>query len=116
MATKKPAKSPASKTTKKSTATKTTKKAVKKTSPSTEFTLFAPDASAVYLSGDFNNWSTTEFKARRFKDGTWKKMVKLKPGQYEYLFFVDGQWWTDPENPNSVANPFGTENSVVIVS
>jgi len=113
MATKKTTKSAGSKAKKKTTATQ---KTVKKNSPSTEFTLFAPNAQEVYLSGDFNNWSTTEFRARRFKDGTWKKMVKLKPGHYEYLFRVDGQWWTDPENPSRIANPFGTENSVIIVN
>ena len=85
MATKKTAKTTASKTKKKTPATK---KAVKKSSPSTEFTLFAPDASEVFLCGDFNNWNATDFKARRFKDGTWKKSVKLKPGHYEYLFLV----------------------------
>jgi 1,4-alpha-glucan branching enzyme len=116
MATKTTAKSPTSKAKQKATETKTVKKAVKKSAPSTEFTLFAPDANEVHLAGDFNNWNTTEFKARRFKDGTWKKMVQLKPGQYEYLFLVDGQWWTDPENPSRIANQFGSENSVVIVS
>ena len=116
MATKTTAKSPASKTKKKTTETKPATKAVKKSSPSTEFTLFAPDASEVYLTGDFNNWNTTELKARRFKDGTWKKMVQLKPGHYEYLFLVDGQWWTDPENPSRITNQFGSENSVVVIS
>ena len=117
MATKTKAKSPTKKTTtKKAAPKKVTKKVVKKTSPSTEFTLFAPNASEVYLTGDFNDWSPTEFKARRFKDGTWKKKVMLKPGQYEYLFLVDSQWCTDPENPNRTTNPFGSENSVVVVS
>ncbi len=101
--------------TNKATAVKKKKTTTRKTSPSTQFKLFAPDAGEVCLTGDFNNWSTSEFKARRFKDGTWGKMVELKPGRYEYLFLVDGQWWSDPENPNRAANPFGTENSVVTV-
>ena len=125
MATKVTAKTTAAKTQKKVTPAKAAKKTVtakakkapaKKTKPSTQFKLFAPNANEVYITGDFNDWNTTALKARRFKDGTWKKSVKLKPGQYEYLFLVDGEWWTDPENLASIINQFGTENSVISVS
>lgn len=109
------AKAPVAKPKKAVSPKKVAKKPAKKTQPSTEFKLFAPNASEVYVTGDFTDWSTTEFKARRFKDGTWKKSVPLKPGRYEYLFLVDGQWQTDPESTNKSSNPFGSENSVVIV-
>jgi len=86
----------------------------KKTSPpSTTFSLYAPDAHEVFLVGDFNGWQPYNLKARKFKDGTWSKSVQLKAGTYQYLFLVDGEWWTDPVNPNRVHNPFGSENSVV---
>lgn len=98
-----PAKAPASAKTKK-TAT-----------PSTAFSLYAPDAHEVYVIGDFNNWRTDNLKAKKFKDGTWRKSVPIKPGTYHYLFLVDGQWWTDPANPNRMQNPFGSENSVLTV-
>lgn len=81
--------------------------------PSTIFSLYAPDAHEVYLLGDFNNWQTNDLKARKFKDGTWRKSLPLKAGTYQYLFLVDGNWWIDPANPNRVHNPFGAENSVV---
>lgn len=87
-----------------------------KTAPSIEFMLFAPDAQDVHLVGDFNDWSGSEYRMRRFKDGTWKKKVKLKPGRYEYRFMVDGNWWTDPENPQRQQNAFGSDNSVVTIS
>ena len=103
------------KAAKKTVTVKAKKRSAKKTTPSTEFKLFAPDANEVYVTGDFNDWNTSELKARKFKDGTWKKSVKLKPGQYEYLFLVDGEWWTDPKNVTSIINQFGTENSVIIV-
>ncbi len=94
---------------------KKTVPAKKKTIPSTEFFLTAPEANEVCVAGDFNNWETDGHRARKMKGGTWRKMFKLKPGRYEYLFFVDGQWWCDPENVDRVKNPFGTENSVLII-
>lgn len=90
-------------------------KAKKPATPSTTFSLFAPDAHEVYVIGDFNNWRTDDLKAKKFKDGTWRKSVQIKSGIYHYLFLVDGQWWTDPANPNRLQNPFGTENSVLTV-
>jgi len=90
-------------------------KAKKAAIPSTAFSLYAPDAHEVYVIGDFNNWRTDHLKAKKFKDGTWRKSVHIKPGTYHYLFLVDGQWWTDPANPNRLHNPFGSENSVLTV-
>lgn len=104
-------------TTKSKPATKAKTAAPAKTKrtspPSTIFSLYAPDAREVFLVGDFNDWQPNDLKARKFKDGKWSKSVPLKAGTYQYLFLVDGEWWTDPANPNRVHNPFGTENSVV---
>ena len=83
--------------------------------PSIEFRLFAPEAHEVCLAGDFSDWQPEECRMRHFKDGSWKKKLKLKPGRYEYRFVVDGHWWTDPENPHRQYNPYGQENSVLIV-
>ncbi len=96
--------------------TATTRKPATAAAPSIEFRLFAPEAHEVCLAGDFSAWQPEECRMRRFKDGTWKKMLKLKPGRYEYRFVVDGQWWTDPENPQRQDNPFGQQNSVLLVS
>jgi len=52
---------------------------------------------------------------RRLKDGSWKKSLKLNPGRYEYRFVVDGHWWTDPENPDRQENPYGQDNSVLVI-
>jgi len=93
----------------------TPRKPAAATAPSIEFHLFAPEAQDVCLAGDFSDWQPEDCRMRRFKDGTWKKKMKLKPGRYEYRFVVDGQWWTDPENPQRQYNPFGQENSVLIV-
>ncbi|MCB2182172.1 MAG: isoamylase early set domain-containing protein [Desulfobulbaceae bacterium] len=89
--------------------------AKRKTIQSTEFSLIAPEAQEVFLAGDFNDWNTTEYPMRKFKNGKCVKKLKLKPGKYEYQFVVDGHWWVDPENPNRQANNFGSENSVIEV-
>ena len=114
MATKKKV---TAKTTKKDTGRTGGTKAKKKSVPSTVFSLYAPDVKEVYLAGDFNDWQpdAKDYRLRRFKGDVWKKMLKLKPGRYEYQFVVDGQWWCDPENDNRVPNPYCTENCVIEV-
>jgi len=97
---------------------KTAKKTLtRKTIPSTEFSLYAPNVNKVYIAGDFNDWQpeAKDYQLRKFKGDVWKKMLKLKPGRYEYQFVVDGQWWTDPANSNRVSNLYCTENSVIEV-
>jgi len=90
-------------------------KAKKTSTTSITFSLVAPEAHEVFLIGDFNDWQTGELKARKFKDGRWSKSLPLKPGSYQYLFLVDGEWRLDPANAERANNPFGTENSVVHV-
>ncbi|MFZ5774446.1 MAG: isoamylase early set domain-containing protein [Thermodesulfobacteriota bacterium] len=85
----------------------------KKADSSIEFSIIAPEASEVYLVGDFNDWNAAGSKMRKFKDGSCKKKVQLKPGRYEYLFLVDGTWKIDPTNESRCINPFGSENSVI---
>ena len=92
-----------------------TAKTPKKSAPSHEFALSAPEAATVYLVGDFNHWDDGKDKMRKMKDGIHKKSIKLKPGRYEYRFVVDGQWWTDPGNENRCASPYGTDNSVLYI-
>ena len=102
------------KTTKGGAAAKNTK-AARKTIQSTEFSLMAPEAQEVFLAGDFNDWNTTQYSMRKFKNGKCVKKLKLKPGRYEYQFVVDGHWCIDEENPNRQTNSFGSENSVIEV-
>lgn len=107
----------ASKTTHSTSKTTDAKaKAKRKTIQSTEFSLSAPEAKEVFVAGDFNNWNASEHAMRKFKDGKYIKKLKLKPGRYEYQFVVDGQWWTDPANPNRQPNSFGSENSVIEIN
>lgn len=107
----------ACKTKKQCTSSSTTKKKPapvkkKKSIQTTEFSLHAPDATAVFLAGDFNDWNPEQYPMRKFKSGTCTKKLKLAPGRYEYKFVVDGDWWTDPANQNRQASNIG-ENSVI---
>jgi 1,4-alpha-glucan branching enzyme len=81
----------------------------------TEFSFLAPEAQGVYIGGSFNQWNPSSHPLKRDKKGIWKISLPLSPGQYEYRFFVDGEWQTDPNCPTCVENPFGTLNCVRIV-
>jgi len=81
---------------------------------SVAFKLFSPKAKRVSVAGSFNNWDTTKLSAKKDTKGNWAVKVNLKPGKYEYKFFVDGSWINDPA-VNAVYNSFGTQNSVVEV-
>lgn len=78
------------------------------------FTINAPNAKNVYISGDFNNWKKDPCISLS-GNGKWARKVPLRPGQYHYRFIVDDQWITDPENPSLERNPFGEFNSLIKV-
>ena len=80
------------------------------------FTLDAPGAASVFLTGEFTGWSREGIPLLRdSSDGLWKVTMDLEPGEYEYRFIVDGVWIKDPRNVDSVLNEFGQENSLLIV-
>lgn len=80
------------------------------------FTLDAPNAENVNLTGEFTDWSRKGIRMEKDgKDGLWKVAVELEPGEYEYRYIVDGVWIKDPRNVDSVLNEFGQENSLLIV-
>ncbi len=93
--------------------TRTRKKTATPAAISHVFSLMAPEATEVYVAGDFNNWENHTHKMRKYKNGLHKKSIRLKPGRYEYRFVVDGQWWTDPVNQQRCTSVFGEDNSVV---
>ena len=86
-----------------------------KTTRSTEFSFLAPQATAVYLAGDFNLWDPESLRLKKDKKGNWKVKLDLPLGRYEYRFFVDGVWQNDSQCTQCVANSFGTWNCVRII-
>ncbi len=77
-----------------------------------KFSFLAPDAQAVSLAGDFNNWDVAALAMKRDTIGTWTANIHLEPGTYEYRFYSDGEWQDDPNTPTRVENPFGSHNCV----
>ena len=75
----------------------------------------APEARRVCLAGDFNRWDTESIRLRRYRDGTWKRKIRLQPGRYEYRLFVDGDWVQNVPGTETVPNSFGTLNCVIRV-
>jgi len=80
-----------------------------------EFQLSAPRAQSVNVCGTFNAWRTNAGHLTKDYLGVWKGSVSLRPGKYEYRFFVDGQWADDPRTKKTVANQFGSKNAVLEV-
>lgn len=76
------------------------------------FRLQAPEAKEVEVLGTFNDWEARPLKKQ--KDGEWSTWTNLASGRYEYRFRVDGQWQNAPD-VETVANEFGSENSLLIV-
>ncbi len=67
------------------------------------FTLKSKAASAV-LTGDFNGWSRDADSMKKNTDGSYFITKKVKPGIYQYKFYVDGEWILDEANPGKAAN------------
>ncbi|MBI3849939.1 MAG: glycoside hydrolase family 13 [Verrucomicrobia bacterium] len=74
-----------------------------------------PQATSVYIAGQFNDWHPTITEMFNIGNGRWAKDLTLTPGTYEYRLVVDGQWMEDPACHNCAPNPFGGRNSVLTV-
>jgi 1,4-alpha-glucan branching enzyme len=79
------------------------------------FKVRAPAAKEVNLVGEFNNWNAYEHPMKKDDEGFWKVTVPLAPGRYEYKLLIDGRWWEDITDVNSIPNPFGTLNKLLFV-
>jgi 1,4-alpha-glucan branching enzyme len=80
------------------------------------FSLSAPEAKSVAVAGSFCDWEASTYPLKQDANGTWKRIVTLAPGRYEYRFVVDDVWMADPDCAERTANPFGGENCVLNVS
>lgn len=89
---------------------------VKLARPAGRFALVASDASTVHVAGSFNNWDPAATPLAKGIDGSWEVVLDLKPGAYEYLFIVDGNWQEDPKACDFVENPYGSRNCLMHVS
>lgn len=80
------------------------------------FTLLAPGATQVFLVGSFNGWSKDATPMTIVDGALWSVTVPLNPGEYPFMFVIDGgQWITPPHAEDFVTDGFGQTNGVVIV-
>ena len=78
----------------------------------------AAGAEKVWLSGDFNNWSTSETPMKKQKSGAFSVKLTLESGrEYQFRYLIDGKKWeNDWKADKYVPAPFSdAENSVVCV-
>ncbi len=80
-----------------------------------ELTFLAPEAREVNVAGNFNGWQPEATPLKNTGAGRWVVHLRLRSGQYEYRFVVDGRWSEGPEAVQRVANPYGGFNSVLLV-
>jgi 1,4-alpha-glucan branching enzyme len=79
------------------------------------FTVIAPEADQVVLSGTFNSWSEKADPMKKDETGTWRKIKVLPRGTHEYKFIVDGVWTCDPNCQDIITNSHGSDNNVIVV-
>ena len=78
------------------------------------FVLPGGPGKSLFLVGSFNSWAVgacaMEYSA---EEGGYVCEQLLTPGVYEYKFVCDECWLLDNDNPDFIANDFGTLNSVL---
>jgi len=78
------------------------------------FTIAAPQASTVMVSGDFNNWDTST-SLKKLKNGTFKATLDIPAdNSYEFRYVVDGEWQNEADADSFIYNEYAaTENGVL---
>ena len=80
------------------------------------FFCMAPDAEAVSVIGDFNDWRPNAHPMQRQTDGSWQLQVPLYHGHHHYQFLVDGQSMLDPRAMGIARNEKNERVSLIAVS
>ena len=79
------------------------------------FSVTAPDARTVSLTGDFNGWRADAAPAERGPDGVWRITLPIRPGRWSYSFVIDGKFVEDPLAEAFREDGFGGRNAVIRV-
>ena len=88
----------------------------KQTLRAINFICVAPQAQAVTLVGDFNQWNAGTHPMKKMPDGAWLLTVELKHGHHRYAFLVDGHLTLDPRAQGIARNDQGVRVSLEPVS
>jgi hypothetical protein len=73
------------------------------------------ESTRVQIAGDFNNWIPDKNVETEILDGSLQKILRVRPGGYEYRLIIDGVWQQDPANPKAAPNDMGGYNSLLNV-
>lgn len=70
----------------------------------------------VYLSGDFNGWSSSADKLNRVSGTNFFYITKIfeRDARLDYKFIVDGNWILDPNNPRTCPGGFGPNSELAM--
>jgi predicted esterase len=80
------------------------------------FSYYSPRAREVFLSGDFNGWKHGTLRLVKGSDDVWRLVLKLVHNRsYDYKYIIDGNWITDPNNPDLNPDTAGGANSIVYI-
>jgi 1,4-alpha-glucan branching enzyme len=88
----------------------------KKTVKPVNFVCVAPEAKAVSLVGDFNDWHPNAHPMKRQHDGAWLIQIPMSHGYHHYQFYVDGQLVLDPRAQGIARNEKNEKVSLMSVS
>ncbi len=80
------------------------------------FVCVAPDARAVYVSGDFNHWNESTHPMTQRPDGAWFAAIPMHHGHHRYVFVVDGAKQLDPQAQGIARNERNERVSLISVS
>ena len=80
------------------------------------FICHAPQAKAVSLVGDFNDWKASAHPMKQMPDRSWLLTLELKHGHHRYAFLVDGVLTLDPLAQGITRNDKGERVSLIPVS
>jgi 1,4-alpha-glucan branching enzyme len=77
----------------------------------------APDACAVSVVGEFNNWDMSEHQMKKLKNGDFSATIELTCNrEYRFRYLIDScRWENDWCADKYLPNKHGSDDSVVIV-
>ena len=77
----------------------------------------APDARVVTLAGDFITWNTAEAQMKKLRNGDFTLTLELPCNkEYHYRYLIDeSRWENDWYADRYAPNPYGCDDSVVVV-
>jgi Glycogen recognition site of AMP-activated protein kinase len=73
------------------------------------------ESNRIQIAGEFNNWIPDKHVETEILDGALQKILRVRPGGYEYRLIIDGVWQQDPANPMAAPNDMGGYSSLLNV-